>query len=275
MRIRPQPSIVPLTKPYPRLYHYRNSMYRKNRAPWEDAEPSLRDAAVVCGKPPRVVSKPVEAALTCTPLQSRLCVQGGKVVFSSDSSALPRFVVLILLTTTVFGAVIDSQSSKLIKAGSPQPVALAGYDKAHCVSLPSQIRICKCISESEDGTFIVERKGKRLSKWPASAFLGDTSDLEVLLGDLDGDGSNELVVANRDSESCGMAVQQWTLSVFPNPGFPSFQAPLTFSVEDYGVFGTFAPARVGVNILTTEWISMEDPKRQRGRGEYLIGKWWK
>jgi len=196
-------------------------------------------------------------------------------VFSSHSSALPGFILLVLLTATVFGADSGSNSPKLIKTGSPQPVALAGYDKAHCVSLPGQIRICKCISESEDGTFIVERNGKRLGKWPASAFLGDTSDFEVLLGDLDGDGSNELVVANRDSESCGMAVQQWTLSIFPNPWFPHFQPSLTFSVEDYGVFGTFVTAGVGVDILSTEWFSMEDPKRQRDRGSYLLGKWWR
>jgi len=123
--------------------------------------------------------------------------------------------------------------------------------------------------------FFVERQGKRLGEWPASAFMGDTSEFEVLIGDLEGDGSRELVVANFDGASCGLGVQYWTISIFSDPEFQTFHAPLTFVVEDYHTFGSFVSEASGVDILQTRWLYSEDPKRQRSTGMYLVGQWWK
>lgn len=190
-------------------------------------------------------------------------------------AAMFRFAALVSLMTMVVGSTAHSQAPTLVKFGPPQPVTLAGFDKIHCVSLPGGIRICKYMSESNDGTFLVERQGKRLGKWPASASFGETSDFEVLLGDLDGDGQRELVVANHDGMSNGMAIDYWTISIFSDAEFRSFQAPLMFSVQEYGSFGTFVPTSGRVDIFTTRWLNGEDPKGRRVPGTYLAGQWWR
>jgi hypothetical protein len=111
--------------------------------------------------------------------------------------------------------------------------------------------------------------------WAGNAFLAETSDFEVLTGDLDNDRKPELIVANHDGTSNGIAVDFWTIFIFPDPEFHNFTAPLTFSVEEYGSFGTFVTSGGRINILTTTWVYNEDPKHRRGEGMYLVGQWWR
>ena len=162
----------------------------------------------------------------------------------------------------------------LAKAKPPEPATVNGYARAHCVSLPDEIRICKCISEAED-VFIAEKGGAIRRKWPASAFLGETSDFEVLTGDLDGDGDKELIVANHDATSNGLGVNYWTVSILPGLSLQDFERPLMFSVEEYGSFGTFVQVRREVHILATKWLWSKDPGGRRGAGLYLVGRMWR
>jgi len=166
-----------------------------------------------------------------------------------------------------------SQSAKLTKLGLPQPASVAGYHSGHCVKLGHQLRICKLLSDDKD-TFLVEKEGKPFGGWPGGSYLGETSDFEVLRGDLDGDRRAELIVANRDSTSAGMGVNHWTIAIFPDAEFGSFNPPLSFSVQDYGSFGTFVASGGAVNILTTRWMSMKG-KGKRPVGLYLVGQWWR
>ena len=179
------------------------------------------------------------------------------------------YLLILVLASSAF-----AQMSKLIKAGAPVATTVEGYDRGHCVALPKSIRICKLLSEDKD-TFLVERDGKKIGTWPGNTFLAETSDFEVLTGDLDGDRKPELIVANHDGTSNGIAVDYWTIFIFPDPEFRHFAAPLTFSVEEYGSFGTFVASGGRVNILTTSWVSNEDPKHRRGWGTYLVGQWWR
>lgn len=162
----------------------------------------------------------------------------------------------------------------LAKAKPPEPATLSGYARAHCVSLPYEIRICKCISEAED-VFVAEKGGAIRGKWPASAFLGETSDFEVLTGDLDGDGDKELIVANHDATSNGLGVNYWTVYILPGLSLQGFERPLMFSVEEYGSFGTFVQVRRGVHILATKWLWSKDTRGRRGAGLYLVGRMWR
>ena len=177
-----------------------------------------------------------------------------------------------ILLTLFIAAQTYAQPGKLIDAGSPQPASIEGYHRGHCVALPNRIRICKLLSDNAD-VFLVEKEGKTIGPWPSTAYLGETEDFEVLRGDLDGDRQPELIVANHDATGNGMGVSVWTIAIFPNTDFPSFQLPLTFSVQDYGSFGTFVSAAGHVNILTTDWVSGDD--RRRGGGLYLVGQWWR
>ena len=145
------------------------------------------------------------------------------------------------------------QSRKLIKAPSPQPVTIKGYVRGHCVSLPNSFRVCKLLSERED-IFLIEKDGKRLGSWPTSTYLGETSDFEVLRGDLDGDRRLELIVSNHDTTSAGMGVNYWTIAILPDVESRGFEPPLTFRVEEYGSLGTFVSDRARVSILATKWL---------------------
>jgi len=181
-----------------------------------------------------------------------------------------RLSILIII---VLAAVADAQS-KLNKAEAPMAASVAGYDKGHCIALQNKIRICKLLSEDKDA-FLVERDGQAVGTWPGSTFLAETSDFEVLTGDLNNDRKPELIVANHDGSSNGLGVDYWTIFIFPDTEFRHFTAPLTFSVEEYGSFGTFVTSGSRVNILTTSWVSNKDPKGKRDWGMYLVGQWWR
>lgn len=181
---------------------------------------------------------------------------------------------LSLLLIVVLASTAFAQPNRLSKSGAPVPASVAGYDKGHCITLPKNIRICKLLSDDKD-TFLIEKDGKSVGAWPGNASLGETSDFEVLSGDLDNDRKPELIVANHDGTSNGLGVDYWTIFIFPDPEFRQFTAPLTFSVEEYGSFGTFVTSGGRVNILTTSWVSNKDPKRRKGWGTYLVGQWWR
>src|ERR1044071_9334728 len=163
---------------------------------------------------------------------------------------MPRvlLVLIVVLTSNSY-----AQPIKLTKSHAPVETSVDGYHKGHCIALPKNIRICKLLSDDKD-TFLVQKDGKNVGTWPATAFLADTSRFEVLIGDLDNDRKPELIVANNDGTSNGLGVDYWTIFIFPDPNFHNFTPPLTFSVEEYGSFGTFVTNRGRVNILTTTWV---------------------
>jgi hypothetical protein len=178
-------------------------------------------------------------------------------------------LLIVVLAPTAF-----AQTSRLTKHRAPVTAAIEGYDKGSCVTLPGNIRICKALSDDKD-TFLVEKDGKRIGTWPGNAYLGETSDFEVLTGDLDNNRKPELIVANHDGTSNGLGVDYWTIFIFPDSQFHNFNAPLTFGVEEYSSFGTFVTSNGRVNILTTSWVGNKDPKHKRGWGTYLVGQWWR
>ena len=185
---------------------------------------------------------------------------------------MPRALTCILLLI-VLSQYSYAQSSKLTRVTPPAQANVEGYFKAHCVSLPQGVRVCKGLSDPGDA-FVLERDGTRIGTWPGIAQLGETSDFEVLQGDLDNDGQRELIVANLDSTSVGIAVNVWTIYIFRGD-LQSFEPPLSFSVEEYGAFGTFVTKGKRVEILATRWLWANDPKRRRGTGLYLAGRWWR
>ena len=180
---------------------------------------------------------------------------------------------LTLLLILALSAQVHAQSRKLLIADAPKSATVEGYEKGHCVAL-HRIRVCKVLSES-DALFLIEKDGKTLGTWGAETYLGETEDFKVMDGDLDDDRKPELIIANRDSTSVGIGVSIWTIAIFPDTDFRSFQPPLTFSVKEYGTHGTFVVTGGRLNILTTDWVWGEDPKGKRGEGLYLVGQWWR
>jgi hypothetical protein len=181
---------------------------------------------------------------------------------------------LTLLLILALSAQVHAQSRKLVVAESPRSATVEGYEVGHCVCLRNRIRICKVLSE-EGALFVIEKDGKTLGAWGANTYLGETDDFKVMHGDLEDDRKPELIIANRDSTSVGIGVSVWTIAIFPDTDFRSFQPPLTFSVKEYGTYGTFVTIGERLSILTTDWIWGEDPKEKRGQGLYLVGQWWR
>lgn len=176
----------------------------------------------------------------------------------------------------MLGATVHSASRPvaLKKAPAPEEEVLDGYNRGHCVSLPHEVRVCKQLSDKRD-VLVVEKSGKQVGTWPVRTDMGETSDFEVLSTDFNHDGRAELIVANHDGTSNGMGIDFWSISIFPDASFTSPAEPLTFSVEEYGSYGTFVAGRRGVSILTTRWIWTNDPKGKRDLGVYLVGQWWR
>lgn len=178
---------------------------------------------------------------------------------------------------TLFGAVFqsDQQSGVLKKAPAPQPEVLDGYNRGHCVSATRQLRVCKQLSDERD-VFVIEKDGTKVGVWPARTAMGETSDFQVLRADFNHDGRGELVVANHDGTSNGMGIDYWTISIFHDAEFKPGEEPLTFSVEEYGSFGTFVADRhARLSILATRWVWTNDPQGKRQEGVYLVGHWWR
>ena len=181
---------------------------------------------------------------------------------------------LTLLLILALSAQVHAQSRKLVIAEAPKSATVEGYERGHCVALRNRIRVCKVLSES-DALFLIEKDGKTLGTWGANTYLGETDDFKVMHGDLDEDREPELIIANRDSTSVGIGVSVWTIAIFPDTDFRSFQPPLTFSVKEFGTHGTLVATRARLNLLTTDWVWGEDPKGKRGQGLYLVGQWWR
>jgi hypothetical protein len=180
------------------------------------------------------------------------------------------------LLLTIFGAIFqaDEQAGVLKKASAPKPEVLEGYNRGHCISARRWLRVCKQLSDERD-VFVIEKDGKQVGTWPARTSMGETSDFEVLTSDFNHDGRSELILANHDGTSNGLGVDYWTITIFPNTNFRDVVEPLTFSVEEYGSFGTFVADRnANLNVLTTRWVWTNDPKGKRDEGLYLVGQWW-
>lgn len=181
------------------------------------------------------------------------------------------FVTLVLVALSLQGA---SQPARVVKARNPKASDFPDCRAAHCINLPGNLRVCKRACDAEDG-FVIEKAGKRLAKWPAAVFVGETSDFEVLQTDLDGDGQKELIVSNHEATSNGLGRNYWMVYIFPDATFRRPTVPLRFNVEDYGSTGTFIAEGKSIFILETKWMWMEDPRGKRGEGLYLTGHWWR
>jgi hypothetical protein len=97
--------------------------------------------------------------------------------------------------------------------------------------------------------------------------------VEVLSGDLDGNGVAEVVVPVLKTGSNGMGIGYWSVLVIsPNDYGWSVD---TVEVEDYNTQGSWVrhPREPGCDLIETHWVNGYDPKR--GGGLYLEARWLK
>lgn len=130
---------------------------------------------------------------------------------------------------------------------APTPVADEACAAAACTTT-ADVKVCKCVprGENTEPGIVVEGPGERHLEWDVHAHLGEVTDFLVSSADLDGDGHGELLVANRSSESNGLAVLGWELAIIDGA-----KAAVTHAlVHDFG------PDALGPKgtLLFTEWV---------------------
>lgn len=138
------------------------------------------------------------------------------------------------------------------------------WDRSACTSRNDGLTVCELLGEH---SFVLRRDGNELFRWGAHTFMSDGTTFEVLDGDLDADGDEEVIVAVRASASNGIPILTWNLAVFETVGVQ----PLNLIIQDYGD-GTFVtvPNQPACHLLATEWDWMRD--QVRGVGNYLVGR---
>lgn len=153
-------------------------------------------------------------------------------------------------------------------------------DKAACVALNSAARVCQGLIEETEETkvgakFVIEKNGAIVGEWRSEVFLGETADFQVYSGDLDADGRDELIVANRNAISNGISISYWTIAILPFPANSDDLNPLRFQTEDFNVGATFVPRlrSGGFDIRTTEWQTLLMVNSTKKTALYFVGRW--
>ncbi len=165
-------------------------------------------------------------------------------------------------------------------AGQPKAVTVAGFTEAYGVALDGGVRVIKAkVAANENGgvwTFVIEKGGKVLGKWSgfATSAVLAVDAFEVLSGDLDGNGTPELIVTELETVSNGLGVRVTGVNVFRDGIGETFQAPVYFSVYEYGRNGTFVRDGDETLILAPEFGELNIGDK-RGPGTYLVGRFFR
>jgi hypothetical protein len=159
----------------------------------------------------------------------------------------------------------------LTVAGASTETQVPGCVRAHCAALPDGHRVCSCTG---DTTIVMrlEDRGRTIQEWPADYSLaGIPSSLQLLRGDLDGDGRAETVVSEWLDMSNGLGIRYYRLTILD--GRDPARTPVVLAVEDFEPGGSFVrPAGGGdCRLIATRWSQLDDPGR--GGGTYFIGQW--
>jgi hypothetical protein len=102
-------------------------------------------------------------------------------------------------------------------------------------------------------------------------------DFWAYRGDLDKDGSPEVIIAALIGISNGMGISTFEINIFPGLAKAGDQKPLSFTIEEYGENGNFIfdAKRNETLILVTRWKWFDNLDLKRGDGTYLTGKWFR
>ncbi|MDQ4121039.1 MAG: hypothetical protein M3209_06300 [Acidobacteriota bacterium] len=187
--------------------------------------------------------------------------------------------VLALLLVSIFFFAQNSDARKLFSGGKPKEVIIAGFDVAFCVNLSQKFRVCKTrIYDPDEVSFLIQKNKKTIGTIDAtfSAF-SEMDYFWAYRGDLDNDGSSEIVIASLELISNGMGISTYDVHIFRDPTRFGFQKPLTFPIQDFGEKGNlvFNAGKNETQILVTYWKYRDDIDRKRGNGMYLHGTWFR
>lgn len=163
----------------------------------------------------------------------------------------------------------------LTDPGRPRETARPPCDRAFCVELGAQERVCACRTSDASGDAITDmvfdRPHEKAISWNVALNeMAGPDAFRVLRSDLTGDGRPDTVVAALVSRSSGMGVERWSVTVLDGR---SPEPAAAEEVEDFGVLSVFtAPSTGGPCLLLAgRWKPGHDPAR--GPGLYFVGRW--
>ena len=171
--------------------------------------------------------------------------------------------------------------SSLTKGSAPVSTTIPPYEGAYCSSLLNKTEICRVlVNNTGDSQFIVRQNQKVLNSIDAPSWGTAANNPDSFLtykGDLDGNGSSELVLVSHEGVSQGMGVTYSTVHIFRDPkAFPNAK-PASIPIQEFGDNETFRFDRKlkRTLILATYWNEYKTLDTRRGWGLYLVGKWFR
>lgn len=175
----------------------------------------------------------------------------------------------------------DANAQKLVPGKQPLKTMVAGYQEAFCSQLDGGLSVCKALaSDKGDADFVVLRSGQLAGRFAASDWssIAITPDsFFTYRGDLDVDGSPEIVVVSLENVSQGMGVPYSRAYILDGRTLGGDRTPLSFTIQEFGAGENFVydPAAGRTNILLSYWAEYASIEPKRIPGVYLIGKWFR
>lgn len=198
---------------------------------------------------------------------------------------LKYLIMLIFCLASILFFAGNLKAQKLISGAKPSESQIDDFDKSFCVNFSGKIRVCKVARygveiDSDETNYIILKGDAILAKTDApfhSLACCEMKDFFAYYGDLDKDGSKEIVVASLEGVGNGIAISSYNIIIFRDPEkFPS-EKPLIFPLEEFGEKGNFIfDTKLNQTlVLVTNWSSFNNLDIKRGYGTYLVGKWFR
>ncbi len=118
--------------------------------------------------------------------------------------------------------------------------------------------------------FILTRAGRTVAELPGDYDGAWEEGFDVLRGDLDGDGTRELLIVQHEGSGNGLGVATWSVWILPETGGAR---PLRFATQDYGPTGLVVRRPEGLRLMAASWESGAEPRR--GEGLYYTARFFR
>ncbi len=184
-----------------------------------------------------------------------------------------------LITLFVLFSTADAQG--LHRGAFPVKTDLSDFSEAFCSELDGDFRVCKVrLNDDGDAELKVLHKDKIVYSVKASFWAGagiEATAFWTFRGDMDNDGSREIIIVSSDGISNGIAISYATAHIISDPIAKGDITNISFQLEEFGPNDNFIYNKKThlTDILITFWDRSNALDPKRGWGNYLFGKWFR
>lgn len=185
-----------------------------------------------------------------------------------------------LLFCLIALSAIAVPAQRLVQGSKPTEEKAGQFSGAFCSNLTGGLRLCKVKTSAEgDADFIVLKGSTTVSRVEAPAWTTvniSPDGFFAYRGDLDKDGTQEVVLVSLEGVSQGMGVTYSTVYIF-NGAAGSQGRPISFPIQEFGEKESFIydPRNRRTEILISYWADYDSIEPKRAMGLYLTGKWFR